>query len=243
MPVEQRRRPTTRPRPPRRRRRRCRRGARRGPGRRSARSRTPASRSGTRAPCRCACSIIAMRAAPDAMRPPPAWNTTVPSKRMPGQRSAATAGREQLGGHALLVERGDDVGDAGRVAVVDRAGGHDEPDAGLVLEVAPLGERLPAPADPERIRVAEPEDPRRAVGAAAGVAVLELLEHLDAVTAPGELPGRRRAGHAGTDDDDRASGHGGSGYGGERTRGRPVADARARRCGAHARTHTTRPNG
>ena len=44
------------------------------------------------APWRCACSIMAMRAAPDAIRPPPAWNTTVPSKRMPGQRSAATAG-------------------------------------------------------------------------------------------------------------------------------------------------------
>ena len=165
------------------------------------------------APCRCACSIIAMRAAPDAMRPPPAWKTTVPSKRIPGQRSAATAGGEQLGGHVLLVERGDDVGDARRVAVIDRAGGHDEPDAGLVLELAPLGERLAAPADPERVRVAEPEDARRAVRAAARVAVLELLEHRDPVAAPGELPGRGRTGHAGTDDDHRAAGHGRAGYG------------------------------
>ena len=38
---------------------------------------------------------------------------------------------EQLGGHVLLVERGDDVGDAGGIPVVDRAGRHDEPDAGL----------------------------------------------------------------------------------------------------------------
>ena len=45
-----------------------------------------------RAPVPGPAATIASRAAPDAIRPPPAWNTTVPEKRIPGQRSLATSG-------------------------------------------------------------------------------------------------------------------------------------------------------
>src|SRR4051812_35463506 len=90
--------------------------------------------------------------------------------------------RQELGGHVLVVERGNHLGDTRRVPDVDRPRRDDQTDTGLLLQIAPVGERLTAASDPERVRVAETEDARGPMAAPARVAVLELLEHGDTVT-------------------------------------------------------------
>lgn len=100
-----------------------------------------------------------------------------------------------------------DGGQDGGVAVVDRADRVQQAAAGLGLQPCP---GAPGPSGEGAVVVLEvsaAEDARLAVGRAAVVAPLELLDEHHAIAALGEGAGCRRSDQAGSDDDD-LSGHG-----------------------------------
>jgi hypothetical protein len=91
--------------------------------------------------------------------------------------------------------------------VVHAAGQVEQVLAGVVLQLAPPGQRGPGQVDVLGVVVGEAEDAGAAVGAAPHVARLEALEEGDRTTPPDEVPGGGRAHGPGPHHDDVDPGH------------------------------------
>ena len=129
----------------------------------------------------------AATAASASMTPASGWNSTGPSKHMPGQRASASSAASSSHGtprHQQPAQR-DRIA---RRAGVEATGGAQQGRSGVVLGHRPRVQRTPGQPHVERVGVGAAHDPLGAVRAAVPVAGLEALDQRDRDPAAGQLP-------------------------------------------------------